>query len=788
MNGEPSARHYAAIFSVSLAILVLEVALARVLSVALLSHYAFVAVSLAMFGIGLSALLVYLLPQRFPAARVDRQVVTSTWLFGLTAAASMVVFLHVHVVQQLSLGGFASLGFVYAVLAIPFFFAGLAVSLLMTHFSAAMSRLYGADLLGAACGCAVVVAAMSLVPAPVVAVLVAWLTSLAALALAWRGGARARMAPAIAVLVALGLTLSAQQTRLFTMRYVKAFEAADGQYEAWNAFSRVSVFETTADAGEALGLSDDGGPYPETLMIDIDGTAWTPLTHYDGNVTSLSYLRDSVLYSAHHLRPDANVLVIGTGGGRDLLAAHAFGQHSVLGVEINPLMGGVTEKAFGDYAGHPYSQAGATVVFDEARSYLASITQRFDLIQLSLIDTFSLNAAGGVVFSENYLYTTEAFREYYRHLAPGGVLTVSRYFAARYPLELLRVLGMARAAWEAEGVHDFAAHVAVLSQGVNGTVLIGRDPLSAADIARLAELAADKGFGVQLLPNATASHAEMQEIVSSPDLPTLFAFHPFLLAPPTDDQPFFFHFLRGRLAELPGPGDDPFQILRQWNDAQVLMYLLVGVVGTLAALFFIAPLLLLRRGAVTRLPAAITVPLLLYFGCLGYGFMMLEIPLMQRFILFLGYPVYALVVILFALLLFSGLGALWSRDVAATSLRRVLIGIVLLSALYVWGLPPLIAMLMALPIAAKIALTVACLAPLGLLLGMAYPLGIGILRRAGTELVPWAWGLNGAMSVVASVLATFIGSRFGFSTAMLTGAAAYALALVCIGVVGRRLA
>ncbi|MBX3025595.1 hypothetical protein KF840_11880 [bacterium] len=782
----PAARHYAAIFVLSLTVLALEITVARVLSVALLSHYAFVAVSLAMFGIGLGALAVYLAPGLFRAERLDRHLVVTLWTFGCTAALAMLAFLHIHVVQEISWAGFATLGLAYTVLAVPFFCGGLGISLLMTHGAARIGPLYAADLLGASAGSLAVVLGLQLLPAPLLALAVAVVAVATALLYAARIGA-GRVAPALAALLVAALAGLAASSDAFTMRYVKSWASVYSDYEVWNAFSRISAFDYANDAGQPLGLSKaPPGGFPPSLMIDIDGTAWTPMMRYDGDPASIQFLRDSVLYLAHHIKPDADVLVIGTGGGRDLLAARAFGQRSILGLELNPLMRHVVDERYGDYSGRPYSRIGATVVEDEARSRLAKVDQRFDVIQLSLIDTFSLNAAGGVVFSENYLYTVEAFREYFRHLTPDGVLTVSRYFAPKYPLEMLRLLAMAREAWAAEGVTDFAAHVVVLSQSINATMLVKRSPFTLAELAAIEALAQRNGFTVRYMPEDDQSHPDLRQVVTTSDLPTFLAFYPFILDPPTDDRPFFFHFLRGPLAEIPGPQEDPFQILRQWNDAQFLMYLLIGVVSTLAAVFFLGPLLLLARGAVRGAPVARVAPLLLYFACLGYGFMMLEIPLMQRFILFLGYPVYALAVILFALLLFSGLGSLASGRLGSDRLPTVLVAIIAVGALYVWGVPRVVEPLMGLGIVAKIALTVLFLAPLGLVLGMAYPLGIGRLTAVSDGLVAWAWGLNAALSVVASVLATYIGSRFGFGAAMATGVLAYAVGLACILASARR--
>ena len=780
----PAARHYAAIFVLALTVLALEITVARVLSVALLSHYAFVAVSLAMFGIGLGALAVYLAPNRFRAERLDRQLVATLWTFGCTAALAMLAFLHMHVVQEISWRGFATLGLAYTVLAVPFFCGGLGISLLMTHGAARIGPLYAADLLGAAAGCLAVVAGLQLLPAPLMALVVAIAAVTTALIYAWRIGANRLMPLAACGLVAV-LTGLAVTSNAYTMRYVKSWATVYSAYEVWNAFSRISAFDYNNDAGKPLGLSSaPPGGFPPSMMVDIDGTAWTPMMRYDGDPASIQFLRDSVLYLAHHVKRDADVLVIGTGGGRDLLAARAFDQRHIFGLELNPLMRHVVEERYGDYSGRPYTSLGAEVVDDEARSRLAKIDQRFDVIQLSLIDTFSLNAAGGVVFSENYLYTVEAFREYFQHLTPDGILTVSRYFAPKYPLEMMRLLAMARQAWADEGVTDFGAHVVVLSQAINATMLVKRSPFTGEELSTIAQLAEENDFVIRYLPGGDGDHQDLRQLITTDDLPTFLAFYPFILDAPTDDRPFFFHFLRGPLAELPPDNEDPFQILRQWNDAQLLMYGLIAVVTTLAAVFFLGPLLLVARRAVSGAPMSRVAPLLLYFACLGYGFMMLEIPLMQRFILFLGYPVYALAVILFALLLFSGIGSLLSSRIGAAALPRVLVVIIALGALYVWGVPYLIVPLMGLGIVAKIAVTVVVLAPLGLVLGMAYPLGIGRLTAVSDGLVAWAWGLNAALSVVASVLATYLGSRIGFSAAMATGVAAYAVGLVCILLAG----
>jgi spermidine synthase len=786
----PARRHYLAVFLLSLAVMMLEITVARILSVVLFSHYAFVAISLAMFGLGLSGLIVYLFPAGFPADALDRQVLVLTALFGLSAAVSILIFMRIHIVQEVSLEGFLTLGAAYVVLAVPFFLGGLCISLLMTHFSSHVARIYYADLTGASLGCLGVVAALQLASAPHVVLFIAAVVAAAALLFARSSTADAGWIPAAAFAIVAVLLIVGCATPLGTLAYVKRWTTRYSDHEEWNAFSRVSAFHVDQNAAEIVPLKYSSteyktGMYPASMMIDIDGAAWTPMMNFNGDVETIQFLRGSVLYAAHHLKPNADVLVIGTGGGRDLLAGLAFRQHSILGIEINPLMKRTVNEWYGDYSGRPYTHPGVDVIIDEARSRLSSLDRRFDVIQLSLIDTFSLNATGGFVFSENYLYTAEAFEEYFDHLTPDGILTLTRYFVPRYPLEMLRLTAMTRAAWEAKGVERFADQVIVLQQGLNATMLAKRSPFSAEELRTLTALTAENNMGVLYRPGMTApAHGDLSALITTPDWRSYVAAHEFVIDPPTDNSPFFFNFLRG-LVTVPAAAADPFFFLKLWNDALVLMYMLIGVVTTIAVLFFVVPLCVFGPARTAPLETSIVAPLLLYFACLGYGFLMIEIPLLQRFVLLLGYPVYALVVVLFALLLFSGLGSLLSArytDRPKPALMTALLLIIAIAVSYVALLPVIITALLGTPIVLRIAVTVALLAPVGLGLGMAYPLGIAVLRRYDEALVPWAWGLNGALSVVASVLATFIGSKIGFSAALLTGVAAYGIGLLSMAI------
>lgn len=773
-------------------LLMLELSFARALSVALLSHYAFVAISLAMFGIGVSGLLVYLRPDRFPPASVDAQLATALGRFGLWAALGITLFLRIHVVQAPTLAGVLSLGLAYLVLAVPFFFAGLCIAIVFTHFSSAIGRLYAADLVGASLGCLCTVLVLSLASAPIVPLVVGAAATTAALALSRRAGLPMR-APVVRVVVAtafLGLGLGTDFAR---MRYVKVWKGFYSEYETWNVFSRVSVIPNTKLlAPHTLPLRKPATAYtadryPGAKWLDIDGTAWTPMFNYDGNPERIAFLRESAIYAVHAVKPNARVLIIGTGGGRDLLAARvAWNQPAVVGIELNPLMQHVVQERFGDYSGRPYTLPGIEVVIGEGRSMLAGRSDTFDVIQLSLVDTFAAGAAGGFVFAENYLYTVEAFREYFRHLRPGGVLSMTRYFVSGYPLELMRLVRMTAAAWDAEGASAGPSMV-VLHQGPVATLLAKREPWTPAELAVLDRLAADNGMAIVYDPRAYQPGTP--EVDGLRGVSARYRDSAVLTtAPTTDDAPYFFQFIRWPLER---DGEDPMRMVHIGNEALALMSLLLGTVTLLALAFFLGPLVLFARGRPARNPR--TAALLAYFVGLGFGFMMIEIPVLQRLVLFLGHPAWSLAVGLFSVLLFCGLGSLASERVvrhpaaAAPWLGATIVGV---SVAYAAGLPVLVDRLLHLDPVWRAALTVVVLAPIALVLGMAYPVGIRILREHDERLVPWAWGLNGATSVVASVTAVFVGAQAGFTWALLIGSATYALGFTLLGlaVSARRIA
>ena len=482
----------------------------------------------------------------------------------------------------------------------------------------------------------------------------------------------------------------------------------------------------------------------------------------------------------HHVRPHGDSVVIGTGGARDVVASLVFGARSVTGIEINRQILDIVNGRFGDYSGHLDRNPRVTFVNDEARSYLTRTDRRYDFIQISLIDTWAATAAGAFVLTENSLYTVEAWTTFLKRLTDGGLLSVCRWSMESQPAEVYRLLSLAAAALEANGVKNPREHlVLVRATPVNGisiaTLLVSRTPISRADLDVLARTTDELKFEMMMSPDVVDDPI-LAKIASPTERRDVLASFPLDLSAPTDDRPFFFQMLRMR---------DFFRIDRIVGsklaanlEAVLVLGTLLGTVIGLSALCIFLPLYLTAERAVLRGHGA----LLGFFTSIGLGFMAIETAQMQRLIVALGHPTYGLTVVLFALLLSSGLGSYLTAGISQTQLAtrgtRRLVLLVALLAVIGFLTPPLMRGVEAASTSVRIAIAVLTLLPMGAFMGMAFPLGMKLAARSAANLTPWLWGVNGAMSVSASVLAISVALATSISTAYWVGVVAYVGAIL----------
>jgi uncharacterized membrane protein len=765
-----------ALFLVALATLMFEVLLTRIFSLTMWFHFAFMAISLAMFGLTVGALAVFLRPQRWPQATLEHAMGMQAMLLAISMTA--VTYLHITLYPVRPHIDTTLIVLTFVMVAVPFVFSGVFICLALTRFPAQIGRLYGADLAGAAAGCLAVVVALRWLDGAGAVLACAALAAVPGVLL-FRG---AEKAVALVVAAALGgaavwtgIHLARNDLAAFEIRYIKGKQQQPIDYERWNSFSRIAVLKPSATDPLAWNLSRKygGSQDVENRWLQIDSHAGTQLIRFDGDFGKVEFLRWDLPNFVHHLRSAARVAIVGPGGGRDILTAKLFGQKRVLAVELNGDIMRVANGKFGDYTGHLGRLPGVSIVNDDARSYLAREKERFDIVELTFIDTFAATAAGAYVLTENPLYTVEGWKVFLDRLDDDGLLAVSRAVNN----ELGRLVSLGRAALLRSGAAQPERHMVLVtnrhhtSRSVHpmGLLLVRKTPFGEAELARIHSLARQMDFDVDLQPGS-AKNDLLLALASGRGMEAIAA-GPVDYSAPTDDRPFFFHMARPSAWLLMRGGE-----ASPATGAVIVLASLLFTVIALTAACILLPLLLSR----TKL-ARSDAGLLAFFAAIGTGFMLVEVSMLQRLIVFLGHPIYSLSVILFVLLLAGGLGSYLSTRIPDARLKAGGVRVlgVLAAVLAVAGIVtmPLINSLSDAETPVRIAASAGLLAVMGVPMGTAFPLGMRLAMASRPELGPWLWGVNGATSVLASVLAVVIAMVAGISASFWTGVAGYLVAL-----------
>jgi SAM-dependent methyltransferase len=787
---------YAGLLLITLATLMFEILLTRIFSVTMWYHFAFMAISIAMFGMTVGAIWVFLRPNRFSGDRAPEQLAKHALLFAFSLVACFILYLRVPFAGETSLKGIFFLMVSYLLIAVPFVFSGVTVTVALTKFPGKVEQLYAADLVGAGLGCVALIYTLEITDAATAMFVVGAFAALGASCFALAASERRMKRTALIATLALGasafgLTVLADDRKPLIDITDTALLKNDAYVSVrWNSHSRVTVSgnpEQPSNAG-GWGLSEKTGAtnaQVRQLAMAIDTWAGTVITQFDGNTEALSYLKDDVTNIAHYLRRDADVFVVGVGGGRDLLSALVFDQKSVTGVEINRnVLRAVTED-FADFAGHLGRHPKVKLAVDEARSYITRSPEFYDIVQLSLIDTWAATAAGAFVLTENSLYTVEAWTTFLTHLKPGGVLSVSRWYYPSQPGEALRITSLAREALVRIGVEEPRQHVLLVkarkASGLSGalgngvaTILVSPAPFSQTDVALLEAQTNRLGFDFLLTPSAAADSA--YERILDPRAAHAFGeAYPLDISAPTDDKPFFFQMLR--------VGDVMQSLAVNWFDPNKanlesirLLVALLAIVGLLTTLCIFVPLALTTKKHALKG----SVPHLAFFFSIGLGFMFVEISQMQRLMIFLGHPTYALSVVLFTLLIGGGLGSFCSgRLIKKSGPMKPLLGLgLVIGVLVLLGIltPLLTSSLAGAPTPVRIVTAAGILLVIGCFLGLPFPLGMRAAAERGAELTPWFWGINGAASVLCSVLSIVVALSAGIAASFWIGVSCYGAA------------
>ena len=774
MSGQAKAYPtYLGVALTTLATLLLELALTRIFSVVFYYHFAFLCISIALFGLGAGGVFSYLV--------AGWRGNLFTKLGVLAAAASLLVLVAlVFLLTRPGDPGYGTLALVYFSSALPFFATGTVVSLVVAETIERVNRIYFFDLAGAATGCLLLIPLLDWVGGPNTVAAASAVYALSACV--WFDLAENRKLRAAAgglfVAVAALLVCNSGQS-LIDIRYAKGKPITGECFVKWNSFSRIALKGRQGSA-----------------MIVIDADASTGIPFYDFAHLSEKD-RKNLFYQGpglpYLLRPGAKTLVIGAGGGSDLARALASGSRDVTGVEINPIIATtIMRERFPDLSLHLYQRPEVRIVVEDGRSFVRRTPEKYQVLQATLVDTWASTAAGAFALSENSLYTSEAFYEYLDHLSEDGLLVFSRW-GFDPPRESLRLLSLASAALERLGEAEAWRHVAVVREGsvhdLGGwgaldTVFIGRKPLSAGDLSGLRAALGQGPFEAVYLPDAQIANP-FTEMLRGRDRAGFLRRYPYDVSPVSDNRPFFFYTVQPRdlwtfLSSASRKAAD-FRL----NTAVPVLFglMLVSVLATTVILAL--PWLLLR----SRLPRGAGVAgFLWYFIFIGVGYILIQVALVQKFVLLLGHPTYALTVIIFSMLLASGLGSYFSQRLVGGSDQR-LAGVLTLVALLVGVLAALVSQVIdagvGWPLAAKFTASVLLIAPAGFLMGMPFPAGLRRLEQRSAPAVKWAWSLNAAASVMGSVGAVVLAIYLGLRETLLAGGAMYLGALLTLRWTGR---
>lgn len=772
---------YVGLFCLSAAVLILEITLTRIFSVLMWGNHSFLVISTALLGFGAAGSYLAVKPKRYNQAESRRFLGRNCLYFALSLVLSVMVCTRLGYVPGrtfVDVYHTFMLPTMYIVLAIPFFFAGLCIGFLLSSFAKQINAIYFSDLLGGGLGALAVTFLLSNVGAPAALLIAGLLAIISGLlflgaqrrwtSYAWLGGyAGLVLLVAVAdpwyIPVPKGKGLHRDQKSIADTR--------------WSLLARIDVLpDAERPLNFGCGLSKEFLDRPVAYRVFyMDGSNPSRMIKYNQDHWFIDKLLSATPYAFAFEKP--KVLIIGSGGGIDTLVALHHDAGQVTAVEINPATVELVKKDYADYIGNLFDRPNVRLVAEEGRHFLTLDRGKYDVIRLTGVDTRAASAIGANAQDHAYLYTIEAVRDLFNHLTDDGVLAISRG-GSRH----IRLLAVILTSLEELSIADAPKHVAVVTNGRWTDVLVRRRPFRSDEIDALNRWARRARLKVMYDPFRERDNPDDRFVrMTWEGRERFYQESAENLRPVTDDSPFFFERKRlgDVLASLLSFDDGGASKIRVRSGYPMLLLALAGAV-VLSVLLILLPLIGVRRGPQGTQNRGWS---LAYFCMLGLGFILAELIFIQKYMIFLGGPIYSLSVTLFSILVFSGLGAYSAKRIDVSSplaragLLASVVTLLLLTNMFLrWGLPQLLGY----QFPVRVMLGIASLAPVSFLMGMPFPVGIRILERTAHGLIAWAWAGNACLTVIGSVLSVIISMSWGFYWAMMIAAVCYVLAGVCL--------
>lgn len=760
------------VFATSFGILAFEISLTRIFSIMLDYHYTFLVVSIAMTGLGLGGAIAQYLSSKIPLNNNFMKLAVMAIVFSLST--SIFTFAVVSVPNM-------NTGFQVFIMFLPFLIGGAVLATAYKVFVSHSNLLHFADLIGAAFGALAVVFLLNWAGAVAAVLLVSVATLFSSLFLAL--ASRKKTVIIVAFLAIISMALFAQyssDSNLWNiqpasdqgkdiMSYLSnPLIGAKIVDSRWSAFGQVQLVESAAD--------------PHSKAIFVDGGAGTKLFHFDGDFNSsdskVPELRNSTQYLPYTFVNKNNALIIGPGGGLDVLTALMGGVNHIYAVEVNPSIVGIVRE-YSDYNGGIYTDYdNVHVSIDEGRSFLKRSNQKYDIIMLDLPVSKTSQGTFGYALAENYLFTTDSFTDYLNHLSDDGFLAI----VAHNSQEIYKLTSIAFKVLGAQGLGTYeimqrmavVGNIDTMGHGHSALplFLLKKTPIVSTQAALINAKASEMGLESLYTPLSGGTSVDpvlkalYDNNVSIDDLVSIALFN---MEAPTDDKPFFYNFDVG----VPS----------------TLSPLLFGGIGlsVVVSLFYV----LARRrqkvffmnGTKTLLKSKFSSFKWYCFASLGVGFMLIEVALIQKFILFLGEPTFAIAASLFSLLIAGGVGSFLSRKWSDGKQYKVFKVSLIISAMvvvYIFALPTIFGAALSYSSPIRFLISFSLISPLGFLMGIPFPTLLGYIKKESENDAAWMWCINGGFSVLAGIMAIVVAMYYGFNTVLLMGALTY-LGLFLVG-------
>lgn len=811
---------YIGIFFFSSSVLLFELSLTRVFSILQWNYLAFMIISIAFLGYGASGTFLSVfssLLKKAEGKNLYKYLLFFSILFSLSSLLSIFVICKVPFdLYRVIMDKYQLLYIViyYLAIAIPFFFAGICISLSISKLPEKVNRIYFCDLSGAAIGCISFLILANYIGMSYLLIFPPLLSFLASFLFSLKLKDKRSAIYIVGIFLFIILFSSAENFYSFPVNPYKSlftllrYPQSRIIERRENSFARLEVVESEG-VKYAPGLSlNFSGEISEQLGLVTDGDGLSAITRLEGesDLEGLKKIEFSDYISSalgfHLVRDIENqrkILIIGPGGGLDVLGGIYNGTEEIWGIEMNPNVKILLQNNYADYSGNIYNREGIKILTGEGRSVLKGLDQKFDLIQISLIGSSHTASGGFYSISENYLYTVEAFMDFWRHLSNGGKLGITRWLKFP-PREIVRLCSISLKALSRMGIERPENHLAIIRSWATSTLILSKEEIKEEEIKIIKDFCDRRIFDVVYFPGIKEEEVninhileqsyyyhEINQLVNSfkeNKLKNFYDTYFFNVSAVTDNQPYFFYTLKWRNIPKIIKSTGNWQALIEWGNLIIFATFLQGIIFSI--IFIFLPLFL-KRFPVTK--RKIKVPFLLYFASLGLGYMLLEISFIQKFILYLINPSYSTSIIIFSFLFCSGLGSFYSKKIERNyidSLKIIIFTLCGLLILYQFILPYVFNATLQYSLLVRILITLGLISPLGFLMGMPFPLGIRMVNsiEQGKGLIPWLWATNSFCSIIASVSAVIIAIFFGFKVVAILAALIYLFGFLSINYSG----